>query len=342
VEFLRQNKKLIVGGGILFVVGIVLGQTVGDHFTRLRSNKVAAQAKPVRAGSSDYKLINPLLGYDTAEATLFGEYETLESKLQENANTELANHDADKISVYFRDLPRGRWVGINEDIQYSPASLLKVPLMLAYYKLSESQPNLLSQQLKFDRGDGDINTLETVKGSQKIQVGKSYSIDELINYMIMYSDNDALELLYNNISQTDLNKFFSDFGILIPDVPGAPQDFISPKTYSLFFRVLYGSTYLSRFDSEKALELLSKVEYKNGLVAGVPSNVYVAHKFGEYGTIGDNKIIIREFHDCGIVYYPNHPYFLCIMTKGTDFNQLERIVKETSQVVYDEMKKEYR
>ena len=163
---------------------------------------------------------------------------------------------------------------------------------------------------------------------------------QLINYMIIYSDNNAVALLYNSLALNDFNKFFSDFGIFLPDVSGTPQDFISPKTYALFFRVLYGSTYLSRYDSEKALELLSQAEYKDGLVAGVPNNISVSHKFGEYGAIDNvnpNSYTSREFHDCGIVYYPDHPYLLCIMTKGTDLSKLQNLVKETSQIVYDEV-----
>ena len=114
---------------------------------------------------------------------------------------------------------------------------------------------------------------------------------------------------------------------MLPGVTGTPTDFISPKTYALFSVALYGSTYLNRFDSEKALELLAQVEYKDGLVAGVSNNVAVAHKFGEYGTTNDNQNFVREFHDCGVVYYPNHPYLLCIMTKGSDINSLQRKLK---------------
>src|SRR6185436_16358798 len=147
--------------------------------------------------------------------------------------------------------------------------------------------------------------------------------------------------LYSHIDQNLLVKFFSDFGILLPEGTGQPQDFISPKTYALFFRVLYGSTYLNRFDSEKALEILNKVEYKNALVAGVPSDIDVGHKFGEYGTLIGDQVQSREFHDCGVIYYPNHPYLLCVMTKGKDINHLQSVIKQTSEIVYKETKNLY-
>src|SRR6185436_5295057 len=96
----------------------------------------------------------------------------------------------------------------------------------------------------------------------------------------------------------------------------------TPQNYSHLFRALYNGTYLSHDASEKALELLSRTKFSDGIVAGVPKETTVSHKFGER-TLSLNTSSINELHDCGIVYYPGHPYFLCIMTKGTsDFEEL--------------------
>jgi beta-lactamase class A len=66
------------------------------------------------------------------------------------------------------------------------------------------------------------------------------------------------------------------------------------------------------------------------LVAGVPAGIPVAHKFGETGQVGGE----RQLHDCGIVYYPNSPYILCIMTRGNNFEELPNIIKQISSEVY--------
>jgi len=49
-------------------------------------------------------------------------------------------------SVYFRDLNNGMWFGINEGVFYRPASMLKVPVMIAYFKLAESTPAILAKK----------------------------------------------------------------------------------------------------------------------------------------------------------------------------------------------------
>jgi beta-lactamase class A len=96
--------------------------------------------------------------------------------------------------------------------------------------------------------------------------------------------------------------------------------------------VLYYSTYLNKDYSEKALELLSNTEFTQGLVAPLPRSVTVAHKFGERA-LPDGT---NQLHDCGIVYYPGHPYLLCIMTKGPDFKDLTQAIQQISSKVYSE------
>ncbi len=72
-------------------------------------------------------------------------------------------------------------------------------------------------------------------------------------------------------------------------------------------------------------------------MAGLPNNVAVSHKYGEYVTTGDNTINAVELHDCGIIYQPNNPYLLCIMTQGKDQSDLASIIASVSKVVYEEV-----
>ena len=110
---------------------------------------------------------------------------------------------------------------------------------------------------------------------------------------------------------------------------------LSAENYASFFRVLFNASYLSRSLSEKALSLLAQSDFKDGLVAGVPPGIKVAHKFG-FRITGINGEI-KQLHDCGIIYYPRHPYLLCIMTSGKSYEYLDDAIKELSRVVYQEI-----
>ncbi len=238
------------------------------------------------------------------------------------------------VSVYYQDLKSGRWFGINQNENYDPASLLKIPIMIAYFKEAESDPSILSKKIYYQQKQ-DFNTNQNIALTKSIQSDQNYTIEELINSMIVNSDNNSKELLAQYIDPSLLNEVYSDLNIPL----GAPDsDFMSVRSYSYFFRVLYNSTYLDHDFSEKALALLTQTNFKDGIVAGIPDYISVAHKFGERRFINssNNQVLGQELHDCGIIYDPIHPYLLCIMTRGVDISSLENIIQKISAGIYQD------
>jgi beta-lactamase class A len=49
-------------------------------------------------------------------------------------------------SIYYRDFKNGPWILINGEETFTPASLLKVPIMIALYKLAETNPAILTEE----------------------------------------------------------------------------------------------------------------------------------------------------------------------------------------------------
>jgi hypothetical protein len=133
-----------------------------------------------------------------------------------------------------------------------------------------------------------------------------------------------------------LDEIYSDFGLQGPSDSGSYE--ISAKDYSLFFRILYNSTYLDRDYSEKALSLLSQTTFKDGLTAGLPKDTVVAHKFGEHVvTDSQGNETGVELHDCGLIY--GKPQFLlCVMTRGENSDNLKTVIKDITSLVYNEIK----
>jgi hypothetical protein len=62
--------------------------------------------------------------------------------------------------------------------------------------------------------------------------------------------------------------------------------------------------------------------------------VKVAHKYGERGIYEDTQLTGIELHDCGIVYAPGSPYYLCVMTRGKDTSKLAKVIASISAAVY--------
>ncbi len=136
------------------------------------------------------------------------------------------------------------------------------------------------------------------------------------------------DLLLNNAASNNVDPqdTFEYLNVTLPS-----SGLLTAKQYGTFFRILFNSSYLDYDDSEKALSLLNDSTFVQGLRAGVPTNVQVAHKFGERWDYGNSE---KELHDCGIVYYPGHPYLLCVMTQGTNFDDMASAIANISRFVY--------
>lgn len=286
-----------------------------------------------------YAFINPLLECEVQDARLDHIYIPFESKLKQSIDDlNREKYQNREFAMYFRDLNNGPWFGINSSAAFTPASLMKVPLMIAYYKQAEGNPALLNKQVVLQ--DGDPSFYQNITSGAKLEVGKKYSIEEVINFMIINSDNGAMMTLLENIEQGQLDRVYQDLGISIPNVR-TPEDFMSVKEYASFFRILYNAAYLNEEYSEKALNLLSQTSFVDGLAAGIPFNLKISHKFGERRNpaLGTSS---NQLHECGIIYFPGHPYLLCVMTRGSDFNQLASFIADTSKLVYETMQDTYR
>jgi beta-lactamase class A len=275
-----------------------------------------------------YKYINPLLECDNYQPSQLNSVVGMETQINDYIAKAKAENKATFVSVYYRDLNFGPWMGINEKENFSPASLLKVPIMIAALKKAEADPTFLNRKLQYTQ-QLDLNVVPNIKDPHLIKIGNSYTVENLIERMIEYSDNEAKELILRNLEGSFIIKVMTDIGV---NVSGdMNKDFISVKDYSGFFRLLYNATYLSRSLSEKALGILSKTSFDKGLLAGLPKGLTVSHKFGERAYSDSN---VKQLHECGIVYHDKTPYLICVMTRGTDFAQLEPVIADISGIVY--------
>ncbi|MBI5729302.1 MAG: serine hydrolase [Candidatus Magasanikbacteria bacterium] len=275
----------------------------------------------------DYLFTNPLLECGDFNSLSNKTTVALKESVKQFVDVTIAGGEADQVSVYFRDLNNGPWFGLGEKEIFLPGSLLKVPLLMAILRKAEDNPTLLNRRFLNTRNRTDI--IEHFSPAQEIEPGKSYAVQELLQAMIKYSDNNATSLLTRVISEKDIKNIYLDLGI---DIPQSNQYSMSVRTYASFFRILFNATYFSRRSSEDALRLLSETDFKQGIVLGVPAGVTVAHKFGERGIAETDQ---DQLHDCGIVYYPNQPYVLCVMTRGSDYDKLAGVIANISKIVYE-------
>ena len=261
--------------------------------------------------------------------------EGLHKAITQVVESEKGKHHIIRASVFYRDLNTRRWFGVNDLDRFYPASLIKLPIAIMYYKVAELEPYILDNKLQIPADMGD-NSDQHYPPADPLLAGQTYSIREMIRHMLIYSDNAPFSTLYDG-AKLFRGKILSDLGIYDPPV-GEEQEVwnVTARSYANIFRMLYNASYVNITSANEILSLLSQSSFKNGIVAGLPGSVKVAHKFGEAeGTLADGTVQSRILNDCGIVYKPDAPYILCIMAEGKEYAEIEQVIQHISREAYD-------
>lgn len=312
----------------ILAIGVVIG--FSSHVVMLKIRRNSNETGYVERHEGQMRYINPLLACDIAEDVVSApELVPFKNKIEKYLHTAVDKRGSIKVSVYFRELNDGYWFGIGDSEKFIPASLRKVPLMIALLKQAETEVGLLDRRVKFKLAN-DYNFSQNIKPSKTLAQGSEYTVRDLIYRMIVYSDNNAFTFLTALVNPAQFEKVYSSLRLQNPRSIN-DDDFLSVQTYESFFRVLYNASYLSREASDWALDIMTKSEFRTGLVAGVPSNISVSHKFGEKSDANDGTV---QLHDCGIIYYPHHPYLLCVMSQGPNFELLDDVIAEISRISF--------
>ena len=285
--------------------------------------------------SCNYSLVR-LEGYQFIHPLLFGEKECeaenlmpIKTEVESLINSYKLSGVISNASVYLRRLNHGEWISIGEAEKYNPGSLLKIPELITFMKMNEKTPGVLDKKISYTKAL--VLPKQALYLSKSIEVGKTYSIRELLYYMIAYSDNNATMLLNQQMDVAIFSKVFTDLGMTKPDL--AKSDIpITAKQFSMFLRLLYNASYLNIDDSEYCTELLTHSDFDQGMMNGISKDIKVAHKFGE---AGDG--VYAHFNESGIVYINKSPYLLTVMTKGKNEKKLPSVISDISKKVFEMM-----
>lgn len=226
------------------------------------------------------------------------------------------------FAFYFEYLPTGTSIGNNSNIEFDAASLLKVPLVMGYYHQKErtgidtDSTMLTLQEHNIDKRYGNL-----------WQKGAGYQISTIdaISKSLLESDDTAISILADQIQLDDTKAVYEGLDVYIDT--NKKRLTISARSYSSILKALYFSASLTKENSQKILEFLTETNFKDKLVAPLPENIKVAHKIGEYE-------MSSIFQDCGIIYLPQRPYLLCMISHSSENEATERMQK-VSKAIYE-------
>lgn len=305
ISYYSNNKRLsIILLAVIFVLTVII-------LVRVVTNKSFSNGIVINLSS----LTDPLRQFYKADDLVINVQPLRDRLRQMDGNT--------NISVYFEVLNTGANISVNKDAEFFPASLLKVPLIMAVTKKIERGEWGWSTKLELT--EADKNKDFGVLWQQP--VGTRFPIEELVKNVLTTSDNTAYFMLLNNLDQDEILKVQNHLGLI--DFPSESLE-ISAKQYAPILRSLFSATYLSIENSEKLLEWMSESKFNDYLASGMPSSTKFSHKIG----VEEGK---KVFLDAGIVYLAKRPYILIVMIKNLASNKADSLMHDISLNVYNYM-----
>jgi beta-lactamase class A len=268
--------------------------------------------------------------------------------LEKTVNALVAESGAETVAVAFRDLQTGRELLVNGRESFHAASTMKLPVMFEVYRearegilsLDESVP--VKNEFK-SIADGSAFAVSPEDDSEQTlykKVGGSETVRELVRLMITESSNLATNILVERVTPARVMALLRDVGARDMKVLRGVEDgkafergmnnTTTARDLAILFRALAEGRAVSTEASREMVEVLAAQKLNEGIPAGLPAGLRVAHKTGS---------ITKVEHDAGLVYPPSRkPYVLVVLVRGiADEKRAHKLIADISRAVYEDV-----
>lgn len=233
-------------------------------------------------------------------------------------------------AVLILDLDTHDFVNLNGTETIAAASTIKLPLLIAAFEEIDAggltlQEGLVMEPELIAGGSGTM---------QYDTPGRIYSVGEVLEKMIIISDNTATNMLIHRLGGAErVNQRFSRWGLTataiandLPDLAGTnvttPLDLIH-----LLARIHQGEI-VSLASRDRLLNILQRVQRRELLPQGLDDRAVIAHKTGDIGTM---------LGDVGMVETPTGKrYAIAILVRRPHNDDRARLlIQNLSRATYD-------
>lgn len=251
--------------------------------------------------------------------------QALNSQVQDYLATQTANY-----GYFVYDLNRDISFGLNQDMDFRAASMVKVPIAITV--LREVQEGRISLDTVYPlRSDLVFNY--TV-GAGENPIGSGLTVRDYLEYMIILSDNTSLahlDALLSDIYGSELNSRIRqitgvDFYVYPPEA--------TPRNVATVLKGLYNYSFIDKVNSDYLINLMFNAapDLKQGIGLGLPGDILFANKIGFLDTTED-----LSYMDSAIVYGTTTNYVLVILNKNQDWEVAKNNIKNISTIIYNNL-----
>ena len=239
-------------------------------------------------------------------------------------------------ALYAVDLRSGRpLAAIRPEVRVVSASTIKVPILLC--ALTEVLEGRLALESPIKILEEDFR--EDTQVFEPENLRESYSLWELLYWMIVSSDNTATNAILSLLGYDHINRFCAHLGLKDTfaqrkmldwtAVAEGRNNYTSPADQCTLYSLLYRGEILNAELRAVAMDFLLRNRSFDGLLRYIPDAVRVLHKPGGLDYLD---------HDAGIFLLEENPYFLGIFTwdgpARDGESQQKRLIGQLSRMVY--------
>lgn len=319
--FLYVIRLLILGVGIAALSGTLLA--VLDPTSRITT-------APATGQKIQPELASDALVVQASALKLSQEILPLKTVVQQ-----LAAKNANLLpGVFFVDLDNGSYLDVNGDLTFAAASMIKFPLLVAFFQEVDAGKIRLDEQLILKKeliggGSGEM---------QYKTPGTKFTALETATKMITISDNTATNLLIARLGGIEsVNKRFQSWGLMatqirnpLPDLPGTNTT--SPRDLANLMALVDEGKLLKLKSRDRLLDIMQRTVTATLLPRGLGAGATIAHKTGDIG-----KLV----GDVGLVDMPNGKRYIAVAMVRRPHNdgRAQELIRQISRAAYQQLNK---
>jgi beta-lactamase class A len=268
--------------------------------------------------------------------------DSIDPKVAVAVQDRVAKSGAD-VGIAFETLDgRLTWSSRGDDV-FHAASTMKIPVMIELFHQVREGKVKLSDPLPIKNEfhslvDGSVFALKPDDDSETDlykAIGQTRTLSQLCDLMVTVSSNFATNLLIQKLGIENIRATVNSLHADGMDIKRGVEDqkafdkglnnTTTARGLATLLVAIANGKAVDPDSSAQMVEILERQKFNEGIPAGVPKNIRVAHKTGE---------ITKIHHDAGIVY-AERPFVIVVLVRGMeDFKHSGTLIADVTHDLY--------
>ena len=335
----------ILGAGLAVIAGTTLTVFAPTRFLSSQASTSKGQEKStipktaavgIKPQEAIAKFVSTLTPQDSqADSSASNQIQLTEELIP--LKQKLANLDKKQAKIetqaFFIDLDNGKYVNLAGETPISAASLIKIPIAIAFFQDVDAGKIKLNEKLPMGK-----DVIASGSGDMQYQQGqKSFTALETVTKMIAISDNTATNMLIKRMGgKAVLDQRFQAWGLthtqihnLLPDLEGT--NMTSSKDLATVLLKVNQGELISLKSRDRLLGIMQETKTRTLLPPGLESGAIISHKTGDIGTV---------LGDAGIIDMPSGKRYIQAIIAKRPYNDIAAriLIQDMSRATYQHLK----